>query len=110
MRLQLIYDIELFMQLKDWLKYRSLAEQQQDETSSSRAEEQPLGKMRGKRGLAGEEQNEDDSQSQPSSDAGADGDSPYDKDPALGDLLQFLLSFPYVDEAWGIQDLILVSS
>lgn len=36
--------------------------------------------------------------------------SAYDLDPALGDLLQFLLSLPYVDEAWGIHDLILVSS
>jgi len=36
--------------------------------------------------------------------------SAYDLDPALGDLLQFLLSLPYVDEAWGIHDLILVST
>ena len=36
--------------------------------------------------------------------------SAYDMDPALADLLQFLLSLPYVDEAWGIHDLILVSS
>ncbi len=102
------------MQLKEWLKYRSLAEQQEEETSNTRDEEQPRGK--GKRGPAGRVQLEteaepSDDESDSGSDAG-DGDcgSPYDRDPALGDLLQFLLSLPYVDEAWGIQDLILVGA
>jgi hypothetical protein len=96
------------MQLKQWLGFRALAQQQADEererAQAKKAKTSKAGKA-GARAAALREEEEGGS-----GDGDEDGADPYERDPALGDLLQFLLSLPYVDEAWGIQDLILVSA
>lgn len=115
--------------MKEWLQYRSLEEEQEQEDAlcsndSSTCKDQDL--PRRKRGPTGaasrdaeeEEESDEESNEDDSNDGDEEGNgeeessqphgTPYDRDPALGELLQFLLSLPYVDEAWGVQDLILV--
>jgi len=121
-----------------WLGFKSLQEQQDEEEEeearlAEEEEAQRLQASKGKKGAAaGKKQKKDqppsptaepsdeeseggsggsgdeDEEGEGSEEGGVGEPSPYDLDPALGDLLQFLLSLPYVDEAWGIHDLILV--
>jgi hypothetical protein len=94
--------------VKEWLGFRALAQQQADEERErALAKKAKTGKAgAGKKAAAQQQQEEEGSDESGDEEEGADA---YEQDPALGDLLQFLLSLPYVDEAWGIQDLILVS-
>lgn len=100
------------MQLRDWLQYRSLAQEQEEDTGDNADESAHTKKKNRGQGAAVEAEDSSDEGSMDSGSEAANSTAAdatvYNRDPALGDLLQFVMSFPYVDEAWGIQDLILV--
>jgi hypothetical protein len=115
------------LQLKNWLGFRTIEEQRAAEEQARLAQKRAktsshasTGAARGNKGSTGksaknnydavvpEESGEDDDDSSAGEGSEEQEGSPYERDPALGELLQFVLSLPYVDEMWGIHDLILV--
>jgi hypothetical protein len=116
------------LQLKQWLGFRTIEEQRAAEEQARMTQKRAktsshgsAGAARGNKGNNGkstiknndsaaqEESSEDDDNSSAGEGSEEQEGSPYQRDPALGELLQFVLSLPYVDEMWGIHDLILVS-
>jgi hypothetical protein len=116
------------LQLKNWLGFRTIEEQRAAEEQARLAQKRTktsshgsAGAARGNKGdngkstmknhhSAAQEESSDrvDDDSSPGEGSEEQEGSPYERDPALGELLQFVLSLPYVDEMWGIHDLILV--
>ena len=97
----------MVLQLKDWLEFRSLDEQMETSSTTSSSSE---GERKRPRKEANSEADLDGEEEMSVGTGSSEGSSPYERDPALGELLQFLLSLPYADEGlWGVADLILVS-
>ena len=97
----------MMLQLKDWLEFRSLDEQMETSSTTSSSSE---GERKRPRKEANSEADLDGEEEMSVGTGSSQGSSPYERDPALGELLQFLLSLPYADEGlWGVADLILVS-
>jgi hypothetical protein len=116
------------IQLKNWLGFRTIEEQRAAEEQARMAQKRAktsshgsAGAARGNKGNTGksaknnydavvqEVSSEEDDDSSAGEGSEEQEGSLYERDPALGELLQFVLSLPYVDEMWGIHDLILVS-